>query len=97
MRRGRLQVRTRVSVLSLLSAYLLVLTFTPVFHHDFLCHLKSPTHCEACTANPAVSGIEQDASLDSVRWLAAERLDTPEPRPAPLAPPLARAGRAPPA
>lgn len=97
MRGGRLQVRTRVSVLSLLCAYLLVLTFTPVFHHDFLCHLTSPTHCEACTANPAASGIEQDPPLDSVRWLAAERLDVPEPRLTPLAPPLARAGRAPPA
>jgi hypothetical protein len=84
-------------VFALAAAYLSVLAFTPAFHHDFLCHLKAPTHCEACTANPAASEIDQDPPLDSVRWLAAERLDIPDPRPTPLAAPLARAGRAPPA
>ena len=93
----RLPARTRIAVLAFVAAYLLVLTFTPVFHHDFLCHLTSPTHCEACTANPAVSGIEQDPPLEGVRLLAAERLLGPQQRPAALAPPLARAGRAPPA
>lgn len=77
-------------------ACLLVLAFTPAFHHDFLCHLKSPTHCEACTANPAVSGIEPGVSVESVRLLVAERPESPQQRPAALPGPLARAGRAPP-
>lgn len=97
MRRGRLPARTRIAVLAFLTAYLLVLTFTPVFHHDFLCHLTSPTHCEACTANPAVSGVEQGFRLEGARLPTAERLQGPQQSPAALAPPLARAGRAPPA
>jgi hypothetical protein len=97
MIRVRLLASGRNAVFALAAAYLSVLAFTPVFHHDFLCHLKSPTHCDACTASPAASGIEQDPPLDSVCWLAAERLDIPDLRPTPLAPSLARAGRAPPA
>ncbi len=97
MKWGRLPARTRIAALAFVAAYLLVLTFTPVFHHDFLCHLTSPTHCEACTASPAVSGIEQGFRLEGVRLLTAERLQSPQQRTAALAPPLARTGRAPPA
>lgn len=32
--------------------YAVVLVASPVLHHDLACHLKAPTHCDACTANP---------------------------------------------
>jgi hypothetical protein len=35
-----------------LSLYAGVMLASPGLHHDFDCHLKSPRHCQACTANP---------------------------------------------
>jgi hypothetical protein len=37
---------------ALLAVYALVLVVTPVLHHDLDCHFKTPTHCQACVANP---------------------------------------------
>jgi len=97
MRWVRLLASGRNAVFALAAAYLLVLVFTPAFHHDFLCHLKSPTHCEACTASPAVSGIEQAEIVERVRLLPTECPEDAQQRPAALNRPLVRAGRAPPA
>ena len=96
MRRGRSPARERVAILALVSAYLVVLAFAPIAHHDFLCHLTSPTHCEACTASPAVSGVERGLEVEGVRTLTTERVRGPEQQPAALPPPPTRTGRAPP-
>lgn len=43
--RDRRAVRIVASAL-----YCLVLTVASFEHHDFLCHLRNPQHCTACTA-----------------------------------------------
>ena len=34
------------------TCYVLALAVAPLLHHDLECHVKSPTHCDACMANP---------------------------------------------
>ena len=46
------QVRPRAALFALLTLYVAVLCASPIFHHDFDCHLKSPSHCPACVASP---------------------------------------------
>ena len=41
-----------------LAVYSVILVVSPVVHHDLACHVKSPTHCEACAANPLASRVE---------------------------------------
>jgi hypothetical protein len=53
--------------------YALVILWSPVLHHDFACHLKSPTHCTACTASPAAPRIEQSPTLLVRLPLTAQR------------------------
>jgi len=60
-----------------LGLYALVLVGSPALHHDLACHLKSPTHCDACTANPLASRTEVGVSLAEsqlrpVGWVRAE-------------------------
>ena len=64
--------------------YVAVLCVSPIFHHDFDCHAKSPAHCPACLANPAAVDAEHKAPLAVPRLLEAEDL-----------PPLQRAAAAP--
>jgi hypothetical protein len=44
--------RPASALLACLGLYALVVLASPVLHHDFDCHLKSPRHCQACVANP---------------------------------------------
>jgi len=46
-RAGRRRSLTLVATLF----YVLVLAASAFEHHDFLCHLKNPQHCTACTAS----------------------------------------------
>lgn len=39
----------------LLSLFVAALSVGELLHHDFACHLKSPTHCTACASAPAAS------------------------------------------
>jgi hypothetical protein len=88
--------RRRGAVLWMLAVYALLLAVNPVLHDDLACHLKSPTHCSACTASPSASRVEAmgaslpaPVSLGSVEPLPrASETDTPL---------VVRAGRAPPA
>jgi hypothetical protein len=48
----------RGGILWMLAVYTLILTVNPVLHHDLACHLKSPTHCSACTASPSATRVE---------------------------------------
>jgi len=49
-----------------LGCYLLALGAGALRHHDLACHLKSPTHCDACMASPpglcAAAGAPLDAT-----------------------------------
>ena len=46
-RRRRSQVHAVVGV----AIYALFLVTAPFEHHDLLCHLKTPSHCTACTSS----------------------------------------------
>jgi hypothetical protein len=41
-----------------LAVYAALFAASPALHHDFACHVKSPTHCEACANNPLASRVE---------------------------------------
>ncbi len=64
----------RVRHLALFAAvlYVAVLCVSPIFHHDFDCHAKSPAHCPACLANPAAEDGEHKTPLAVPLLLAAE-------------------------
>lgn len=80
----------------MLAVYALLLAVNPVLHDDLACHLKSPTHCSACTASPSASRVEaMGASLPAPVSLGSVE---PLPRSSETHTPLVvRAGRAPPA
>jgi hypothetical protein len=48
----------RGGILWMLAVYTLLLTVNPVLHDDLAGHLKSPTHCSACTASPLATRVE---------------------------------------
>jgi hypothetical protein len=50
--------RRRALAALALSLYAVLLAVSPVLHHDLACHMKSPTHCDACAANPLASRVE---------------------------------------
>jgi len=50
--------RRRALAALALSLYAVLLVVSPVLHHDLACHMKSPTHCDACAANPLASRVE---------------------------------------
>jgi hypothetical protein len=68
----------------ILGLYALVLVGSPALHHDLACHMKSATHCDACTANPLASRIEvglslAESHLPPVGWVRAEGNLAPRP------------------
>ena len=86
----------RSGILWVLAAYALLLAVNPVLHDDLACHLKSPTHCSACTASPSASRVEvAGASLPIP--VEAGRIETAEHTSETVAPVVVLAGRAPPA
>jgi hypothetical protein len=69
----------------LLAFYALVVAASPLLHHDFDCHLKSRTHCGACTANPLAPGAEPRRSEGALRLPETGRVEAvrrPLPKPA---------------
>jgi hypothetical protein len=83
-------------VLLALALFALVEGVSPLLHHDLDCHLKTPTHCGACTQGPGASRLEASVSLE--RPLLAE-LGRIELGPITMSAPGAtqeRTGRAPP-
>ncbi len=88
--------RRRGAILWILAVYALLLAVNPVLHDDLACHLKSPTHCSACTASPSASRVE--AVGPSLPVPASIGNVEPQPRSSETDTPLVvRAGRAPPA
>jgi hypothetical protein len=41
-----------------LAVYAILLMANPLLHHDVACHVKSPTHCVACTSSPSAGRVE---------------------------------------
>jgi hypothetical protein len=77
--------------------YGVVLAVSPALHHDFACHLKTPTHCDACHASPVAP--QPAAPIDVVQPVITASTNVESWREAPtLEPALLRSsGRAPPA
>jgi hypothetical protein len=81
----------------LVLVYAVVVGVSPALHHDVQCHLKSPTHCPACLANPVASPAESAQDLAAVSLASAgeiERFRASCPASAGF---VYRTGRAPPA
>ncbi len=79
------------------SFYLLFLAVSPLLHHDFECHVKTPSHCGACMSSPLGVSAAQGAPLGATHLHDAGRVRAvralpPEPTFAVVAP-----GRSPPA
>jgi len=55
--------RSRARIVACFGLYVLAVLVSPVLHHDFACHLKSPTHCTACNASPTAQRIEHRPTL----------------------------------
>jgi len=93
---SRARQNRRLAVLAAV-LYVAVLCVSPIFHHDFDCHAKSPAHCPACLANPAAVDAEHKAPLAVPQLLEAE--DLPSSQIAAAAPLLVGSlkGRSPPA
>jgi hypothetical protein len=81
----------------LLGLYVAAILATPLLHHDFACHQKSPTHCQACTANPLASRIERPAPPCVKALPEAGAVGVRAGVSAPSAPRQATQGRSPPA
>ena len=86
----------RAAVLWTVAVYALLLAVNPILHDDLACHLKSPTHCSACTASPSASRVEAVGASLPVP-VEAGRIETAEHTSETVAPVVVRAGRAPPA
>jgi hypothetical protein len=46
---------------------MLALAAAPSLHHDLECHVKSPTHCNACMASPPGLRSAVGTPLDAIR------------------------------
>jgi hypothetical protein len=91
------RLRSRGVLVCLVLVYAVVVGVSPAFHHDVECHLKSPTHCPACLANPVASPAETAQDLAAVSLPSAGQIERFR-APCPASPGLVhRTGRAPPA
>ena len=81
----------------LLGLYLILLVVSPLVCHDLACHVKSPTHCDACQANPIASGTEPTAGLEGWTAETSARVETSVTRAPRAAAVLQVPGRSPPA
>src|SRR6187402_2782887 len=81
--RGSLGLPSKV----VLALYMLAAALMPFGHHDLVCHLKSTTHCTACTVGSAAEPAA-DQGVVSRLWLhdagAALVLNSEAPVSAPL-------------
>lgn len=95
----RLRVGLRLRRLPLQVALLhaLVASAAPLLHHDLACHVKTPTHCDACVQTPMGPRAEVGFTLERPRLTDLGHVPGPlatGPAPEPV---LKRSGRAPPA
>lgn len=52
--------------------YALLIALSPAFHHDIDCHVKAPSHCDACAAGriPSVVDNATGSSFATLRAIA---------------------------
>jgi hypothetical protein len=89
--------RDRGLILLALALFTLLVSVSPLLHHDIACHLKTPTHCTACLASPPASRIERTAGPEAWTLQQAERIETLRQDPVDLADVIRTPGRSPPA
>lgn len=77
--------------------YAIVLLGNPILHHDLACHLKTPGHCDACTACPQAPRIESGPGPDPAAHAEAGRVETAGTVAPDVAVCLPTSGRSPPA
>jgi hypothetical protein len=58
-------------------AYGVVLGTSPLLHHDFACHLKTPSHCDACVSSPLAQAVETGIRIAPPRPLDTGRPAVP--------------------
>jgi len=94
----RLSVGSRLRRLALQVAVLhvLVASLAPLFHHDLDCHLKTPTHCNACVQTPLGSRTEAGFTLERPRLTDLGHVLGPATAVPTTKPLLPHSGRAPP-
>jgi hypothetical protein len=68
----------RATVPLWIGLYVLVILVSPVLHHDFECHQKSPGHCVSCIANPLAPRSEATVSFSPAGWVEAGQLPSPD-------------------
>ena len=95
--RARWSVHRRMLAALALSVYAVLVAVSPVLHHDLACHMKSPTHCDACAANPLASRVEAAVLTVLPALPLAGEIAAPPARLDHGSPLTAAAGRAPPA
>lgn len=61
-----------------IALHALVLLVSPVLHHDFECHQKSPGHCVSCIANPLAPRSEATVTFSPAAWVDAGQLPVPD-------------------
>ena len=89
--------RRRALACLALSLYVVLLVVSPILHHDLACHVKSPTHCDACAANPLASRVEAAVLTILTGLPLAGEVAAPPSHLDHAAPLIAAGGRAPPA
>lgn len=67
--------RNRGLIFLALALFTLLVSVSPLLHHDLACHLKTPTHCTACLASPPASRIERAAGPECWTLRRAERVE----------------------
>jgi hypothetical protein len=72
LRGARTRRRILLGGLITLTVYAMVVCASPLFHHDFECHLKSPSHCPACLAQPAAVHADTGPHLADASQAPAE-------------------------
>ena len=50
-----------------IAAFILALAAAPFGHHDVVCHLKSTTHCTACTVGSAAEPVADQGVVTRLR------------------------------
>ena len=80
-----------------LALYVLAASLMPFAHHDFVCHLKSTTHCTTCIVGSSAEAAADSAVLARF-WLNDAGVTVSDPVTAPdSAARRSTSGRAPPA
>jgi hypothetical protein len=62
-----------------LFVYSLVVAVTPLLHHDFECHERTPGHCVACLATPMATGTAHVAPDAAPAFVDVGRVETRTP------------------